>query len=134
VLVSQPDDGTEAVLTDTVLEFAAGDGARFVDAMRQDQRGCNRPVVELPNGLSVEGDRFGIALPAGGDEQLVEDVRGTARGPALRTSSDGALARIVVRHDDVVVVIEDAVGGLQLDTGFRDRLAVRAAEQAQAGV
>jgi hypothetical protein len=134
VLVSQPEDGTEAVLTDTVLEFAPGDGARFVDAMRHDQRSCNRPEAQLANGLSIEGDRFGIALPAGGDEQLVMDVRGTAHGPAVSASSLGALARIVVRRGDVVVVIEDAVAGVQLDTGFRDRLAVRAAEQAEAGV
>src|SRR3954471_10210896 len=134
VLVSQPDNGSEAVLTDTLMEFAPGEGATFVDAMRRDERSCNRPEVQLTNGLSIEGDRFGIALPAGGDEQLVEDVRGTARGPALHTTSDGALARIVVRRGDVVVVIEDAVAGLQLDTGFRDRLAIRAAEQAEAGV
>jgi hypothetical protein len=130
VLVSQPDDSTQAELTDTVLEFAPGDAARFVAALRAEERSCARPAVQLPDGLHVEGDRFGIALPNGGDEQLVTDVRGVARGPALRASCGGALARIVVRRGDVVVVIDDAVAGLQLDTGFRDRLAQRAAEQA----
>ena len=130
VLESQPDDSSQAVVTDTVLEFAPGDGARFVAALRADERSCNRPKVLFPNGLSVEGDHFTIELPSGGDEQLVIDVRGTASGPSLRRRSGGALARIVVRRGDVVVVIEDAVAGIQLDTGFRNRLAQRAAEQA----
>jgi hypothetical protein len=123
VLSSHPDETSRAVLTDTVLEFAPGDAGRFVAALREDQRACDRPEVELPDGMTVEGDRFSIALPPGGDEQLVTDVRGAA----------GALARIVVRRGDVVVVIDDAVAGIQLDTGFRDRLAQRAAEQAGAG-
>jgi hypothetical protein len=133
VLESQPDDASQAVITDTVLEFAPGDAVRFVAVLSADERGCKRPKVLLADGLSVDGDRYSIALPSDGDEQLVTDVRGVARGPALRTTQDGALARIVVRHGDVVVVIEDAVAGVQLDTGFRDRLARRAAEQAGTG-
>src|SRR3954451_21943951 len=50
VLVSQPDEGSEAVLTDTLLEFAPGDPRRFVDAMRRDERSCDRPEVRLANG------------------------------------------------------------------------------------
>jgi hypothetical protein len=133
VLTSQPDDSTQADLTDTVLDFAPGDAKKFVAALRKDQRACSRPQVRLPDGMTIDGDRFSIALPSGGDEQLVTDVRGTARGPALRTTCGGALARIVVRRGDTVVVIDDAVAGLQLDTGLRDRLAQRAAEQAAAG-
>jgi hypothetical protein len=133
VLESTPDDGSQAVVSDTVLEFARGDAARFVAALRADERGCNRPKVLFANGLSIDGDHFSIDLPSGGDEQLVTDVRGAASGPALRTTCDGALARIVVRRGDVVAVIDDAVAGMQLDTGFRDRLAQRAAEQVVIG-
>jgi hypothetical protein len=133
VLMSRPDDATQAILTNTVMVFAPGDATRFVSALRRDERSCNRPQVLLPNGLSISGDYFAIGLPRGGDEQLVMDVRGVARGPALRTLCGGALARIVVRRADVVVVIEDAVAGIQLDTGFRNRLAMRAAEQAELG-
>jgi hypothetical protein len=133
VLESRPDDASQAVVTDTVLEFGPGDATRFVAALRADERSCNRPKVLLADGMSVQGDHFSIGLPSGGDEQIVTDVRGFARGPALRTTCDGALARIVVRRGDVVVVIDDAVAGIQLDTGFRDRLARRAADQAELG-
>ena len=131
VLESRPDPSSQAVLTDTILEFAPGDAARFVAALRSDERSCNRPKVMFPDGLSIEGDHFSIGLPSGGDEQLVTDVRGVARGPALHTTREGALARIVVRRGDTVVVIDDVVAAMQLDTGFRDRLARRAAEQAE---
>jgi hypothetical protein len=133
VLVSEPDGDSQAVVTDTVMVFAPGDAARFVAALRTDSLSSNRPKIVLPTGVSIEGDHFEITLSPVGDEQLVTDVRGVARGPSLPSRCGGALARIVVRRGNVVVVIEDVAAGVQLDTGFRNRLARRAGDQAELG-